>query len=132
MDLCLSAKVLIKKGQGYLEYPPALKSEPLKSHIQCESLYLPPNKDGGDEPYFIACSGSTYRSQDGTLKSNILGMFQNKKEANVVSFNHFAPITVPREKLEICIIDVHGKLQDLSCIGVFKIHGLINNKLLAL
>ena len=66
------------------------------------------------------------------LKPNILGMFLNKKDAHIVSFRHAVPITVPQEKLEVRIVDYHGNQQDLSCIGVFRMHGPVGNKLLAI
>ena len=132
MDLCISTSLIIKKGLGELEYPQALKREPLKSNIQCECLYLTDNAKAKNEPYFITCSASTYRTQDNGLKANILGMFQNKPQANIVSFTYSAPITVPQEKLEVRIVDYHGKQQDLTCIGVFRIHGSVANRLLAI
>ena len=132
MDLCLSTNLIIKRGLGELEYPQALKREALKSNIQCECLYLMENPKAKNEPYFITCSGSTYRTQDGTLKPNILGMFQNKKDANIVSFPYAVPITVPQEKLEVRIVDYHGKQQELSCMGVFRMHGPVGNKILAI
>ena len=132
MNLCLSTNLVIKRGLGELEYPPALKSEALKSSIQCDSLYMGVNPKAKNEPYFLTCSGSTYWAKDGKIKNNILGMFMNKKKANVVSFSHGVPVTVPQEKLEVKIVDLTGKQQDLSCIGVFRIHGPVSNKLLAI
>ena len=59
-------------------------------------------------------------------------MFQNKPETNIASFHYTVPITVPQEKLEIQIVDYHGKQQDLTCIGVFRMHGVVSNKHLAI
>ena len=66
------------------------------------------------------------------MKDNILGMFQNKPLANIASFHYNVPITVPQEKLEIKIVDLHGKQQDLTCMGVFRLQGPVSNKLLAI
>ena len=132
MNLCLSTNLIFKKGLGELEYPPALKSEALKSTIQCEALYFATNPKAKNEPYFVTCSGSAYRTQDGEVKSNILGMFLNKKKANTVSFQNAVPITIPQVKMELKIVDFHGKQQDLSCIGVFRIHGPVSNKYLTI
>ena len=132
MELCLSTNVIIKNGLGELDYPPALKREALKSNIQCECLYFGANIRAKNEPYFITCSGSTYRSPDGQMKENILGIFQNKPQTNIASFHYNVPITVPQEKLEIKIVDLHGKQQDLTCMGVFRLQGPVSNKLLAI
>ena len=132
MDLTVSANLIIKRGLGELEYPPALKREVLKSNIQCQYLYFSVNKSAKNEPYFLICSGSKYQAQDGRLKNNVLGMFQNKPETNIASFHYTVPITVPQEKLEIQIVDYHGKQQDLTCMGVFRMHGAVSNKHLAI
>ena len=87
MELNLSVPLFILKGCGKMPFPSALKREPLKSQIGCESLYLGKNERAIDEPCFIICSGSIYRSQDNEVKNNMLGMFVKKKTTNLVTFS---------------------------------------------
>ena len=133
MELNLSVPLFILKGCGKIPFPSALKREPLKSQIGCESLYLGENERAVDEPCFIICSGSIYRSQDNEVKNNMLGMFVKKKTTNLVTFSETVPINRPQEILEVEIVDFHGKRQeDISCIGLFRIKGTVAQKLLAI
>ena len=133
MDVKLSVPLLIVKGSGIIDLPPVLKRDPLKSTITCDSLYFNNNPSARNEPYFVVCSGSWYYNHKHEPKKNILGMFQNKATANIVSFNFPAPLTRLQENLEIEIIDLNGKrVENVSCMAVCHIHGQVSNRLLAI
>ena len=132
MHLNVSSSLLISEGKAELQFPPVFKREPLQATIQCNSLCFMDNAEALNEPFFIVCSGSTYYTRDSKVKYNILGMFQNKLEANIVTFGHSVPLTAPQENLTIEIVDQHGDKQKVSALGVFTIDGFVNNRLLAI
>ena len=88
MDLTVTSKLIIAKGHAILPFPPVLKREALSATILCQSLAFMDNEEALNEPFFVVCSGSTYYTQDKQVKRNILGMFQNKKEANMYPLNY--------------------------------------------
>ena len=66
-----SISILFVKGEAQLQFPPVFKREPLQANIQCKSLWFGDNKEAGNEPLFVVCSGSSYYNQDFHLKRNI-------------------------------------------------------------
>ena len=133
MDLNVSITVKITDGVAEFAFPDALKREPLKSTIRCDSIYFKKNRQADNECLFLVCSGSYYYTQGRELKHNILAMFQNKKSNHRVSFSETRlPITLPQEHLKLQITDHHGKRQAISCDVVIHIVGQVANKLLAI
>ena len=128
MDLKVTSKLLILKGHAVLQFPPVLKRDSFNLTLQCQSLSFVDNEDAINEPFFVVCSGSTYYSQK--VKRNVLAMFQYKKEANIVHFDHTVPLTNPQENLEIEIVDFYDKKKSVSAVGVFAIQGQVQNNLL--
>ena len=133
MDLNVSASLQILKGIGWLEFPEALKRQPLQTQIGCTSLYFVNNREAKKEPLFLVCSGSMYYTHNHAMKNNIVAMFQHKPKSHLMSSTYPAvPITMPQDKLAIEIVDYHGKRQNVSCLAVFQIHGKVANKMLAI
>ena len=131
MSLKVALPVQISKGEGQLQFPIVFKREAQTANIQCVSLSFNDNEDAKNETLFVVSTSSSYHNRDYHSKKNILAMFQNKKNANIVSFNHFLPLTTPEYEITIAIVDLDGKRQDISAVGVFCIEGLIKNHLLA-
>ena len=133
MELNISIPVNIVKGFGELEFPKALKREPLLSTIQCQNLFFGSNSAAKNEPFMLICSGSQYWTQNQKMKNNVLAMFQNSKNPNTISFDyHPLPITSPQDKLVLEIVDFHGIRQNVSCLGTFHMTGKVANKLFAI
>ena len=133
MNLNTTTAVTIQNGVGELEFPQALKRDLLMSTIYCQSLYFSDNSSATNEGLFIICDGSYYITHNGVAKTNILAMFQNKTNANIIHFSdHRLPITVPQDRLKIEIVDCKGVTQKVSALAVFDIAGCVSNKLLVM
>ena len=133
MDLNITVSLQVLKGIGWLEFPEALKREPLQIQIRCISLFFGDNKDAKREPLFVVCSGSCYYTQDHEMKNNILAMFQHLPITHLRETAYPAvPITMSQDKLAIEIVDYHGNRQNVSCLGICQIQGKVANKLLAI
>ena len=133
MELNVSVSLQVLKGVGWLEFPEALKREPLQSQIHCSSLYFLSNTEAKGEPLFVVCSGSLYYTHNHEMKNNILAMFQHRPTSHLLSIAYPAvPITMSQDKLAIEIVNYHGLRQNVSCLGVFQIQGKVANKLLAI
>ena len=132
MHLNVSLPLFIKNGVGSLKFPEAFKRAPLQVYIGCDSAYFSLNTSARNEPCFITCSGSFYHTHNHEVKPNILGMFQNKRTANLVNFSKKFPITSAQETLELEIVDFHYNRQNISCLAVFELEGLVRNKLLTI
>ena len=132
MSLQVALPVQISSGEGKLQFPIVFKREALTANIACLSLSFKDNEDAKNESLFVVCSSSSYRNQDYHSKNNILAMFQNQKNANIVSFDHYLPLTTPEYEITIEIVDFNGKRQDVSAAAVFCIDGLVKNRLLTI
>ena len=63
MELKTAAVVKVEGGRGTLEFPEALKRDPLRAHIKCVSICLKPNKDAKNVPLFIVCGASYHMTK---------------------------------------------------------------------
>ena len=103
------------------------------STIYCQSLYFSDNTSASNEGLFVVCDGSYYITRNGVAKKNVLAMFQNQKDINVIHFtDHKLPINVPQDRLTIEIVDHKGVRQQISAQAVFDIAGRVSDKLLAI
>ena len=133
MNLNTSTAVQITNGVGELEFPQALKRDLLMSTICFISLYLNGNTSATNGGLFVVCDGSYYITQNGTTKKNVLAMFQNKSNGDVIHFSdHRLALNVPKDSLTIEIVNFEGSLQQMSALAVFDIAGCVSNKLLAI
>ena len=100
MELNVTVPLQILKGIGWLEFPEALKREPLNTQIRCMSLYFVKNDQAKREPLFVVCSGSFYYTHNHELKNNIVAMFQHLPVTHLMSSTYPAvPITMTQDKL---------------------------------
>ena len=133
MNLNTSTAVQITNGVGELEFPQALKRDLLMSTICFISLYLNGNTSATNGGLFVVCDGSYYITQNGTTKKNVLAMFQNKSNGDIIHFSdHRLALNVPQDRLTIEIVNFEGSLQQVSALAVFDIAGCVSNKLLAI
>ena len=120
----------IAEGVGQLQFPPAFKKDPLHSNIQCKSLCFLESEEVFDEPLFVVCNASLYYTQDREVNWNVMGMYKPKWwAAQMVTFDHMVPITIPKETITVEIVNFDGKRQNVSATGLFCFEGIINNQL---
>ena len=133
MNLITSTPVYRMEGLGEIEFPKALKRDLLTSTIHCQSLYFTESYEAINEGYYVVWDCSYYLTQNGTVRKNVLALFQNRPAANVVHFyDNKVPLVSPQEKMNIEIIDYHGDRQDVSALAVIGIYGKVGNKLLTI
>ena len=90
-----------------MQFPEALKREPLQTQIRCFSICLKLNKKANNHPIFIVCTGSYYMNKSQQMKPNILGMLTYTPAGGHFTPNPM-PITLPQEIFDIEVIDIRG------------------------
>ena len=134
MQLKTSMCVKIVKGLGLIDFPDALKSEPLASFLRCSSLHLESNSSADNEVLFIVSSGSYHVTKNHERKSNILCMFKNTSSGGLINYNceTKVPITIPQDVMNVEIVNSDGLRKNVSALGVFEIQGTVKNKFLSI
>ena len=133
MELKTSVVVKVIDGRGTIELPEALKRDPLRSHIQCVSVCLKPDKEAKSTPVFIVCGASYHMTKSREMKRNVLGMFSNSPTGGCTHFHNGAmPITLPQETFEIEIVNDAGERKEVTAAVVFEIKGIVSNRNLAI
>ena len=133
MELKTSEVVKIQGGTGIIQFPEALKREPLRTQIRCISICLKPDKQANNHPIFIVCTGSYYMNKSRQMKRNILGMLTHTPSGGLTHFTHNPmPITLPQESFDIEVIDIRGTRKNVDAAVVFEIQGFVNNRNLAI
>ena len=131
MEIKTTSIATLSEGYGEILFPEVLRTDCLKSSINCVSIY-PKNNRRRPDVLFLVCNGSYYITSDMTHKHNIIAMFEDKKSRNGVIYlnNLHIPLTSPPEVLEIYVVDGTGVRQDTSAVALFEIKGYSRNKLL--
>ena len=133
MELKTSEVVKIQGGTGILQFPEALKREPLRTQIRCISICLKPDKTADNGPIFIVCTGSYYMNKSRQMKRNVLGMLTHTPSGGLTHFtNNPMPITLPQESFDIEVIDIKGSRKNVDATVVFEIQGFVSNRNLAI
>ena len=134
MQLKTTTCVKIVKGLGLIDFPDALKSEPLASFLRCSSLHLESNSSADNEALFIVSSGSYHVTKNHERKKNILCMFKNTSTGGLINYNCETkiPITIPQDVINVEIVNSDGLRKNVSALGVFEIQGTVKNKFLSI
>ena len=77
MELKTSEVVKVQEGIGSVQFPEALKREPLQTQIRCNRICLKHDKQANNKPTFIVCTVSYYMNKSQQKKQNKLGMFRD-------------------------------------------------------
>ena len=133
MELKTAAVVKVEGGRGTLEFPEALKRDPLRAHIKCVSICLKPDKEAKNVPLFIVCGASYHMTKSREMKRNVLAMFVHSPSGGCTYFdNGPMPITLPQETFEIEVINEAGERKEVTAAVVFEVEGTVWNRNLAI
>ena len=133
MELKTSEVVKVQEGIGSVQFPEALKREPLRTQIRCNSVCLKPDKQADHQPIFIVCTESYYLNKSQQMKRNILGMFTYTPIGGLTHFTHSPmPVILSQESFEVEIVDITGTRKNVDAAAVFEIQGFVNNRNLAI